>query len=162
MNMNEVMKLQACVDGELSPREAAKMAAWIDRDAEAKALFTELKSTREVLADNEPELLLPESREFHWSKIAREIERYESRPAMVRRLSSPAWWLRYFSPVAATAVVAAMVILWPAMNGFDADTQTGPSPESSPIVFRSQSEGLTVVWLQGDENSEFANPEGDL
>ena len=162
MKTNDVLKLQAYVDGELSPRDAAKVGEWVESDGEARALLTELKSTREVLAANEPDILLPESREFHWSKIAREIERYESRPVMVRRFASPAWWIKYFSPVAATAVVAAMVIIWPALDGSDSDAQTISSPEANPVVFRSQSEGLTVVWLQGDENLEFANPEGDL
>ncbi|HEY6166540.1 MAG TPA: hypothetical protein VI454_00780 [Verrucomicrobiae bacterium] len=162
MNTNEELKLQAYADGELSPREAAKVAALIERDGEARALFTELKRTKDLLAANEPEILLPESREFHWSKIAREIERHESRPAMVRRFASPAWWLKYFSPVAATALIAAMVIIYPNITDNESDAQTAPAPETSSVVFRSQSEGMTVVWLQGDENYEFANPESDL
>lgn len=162
MNTNEMLNLQAHLDGELSPREAAKVESLVARDAEAKALFTELKHTREALAANEPEVVLPESREFHWSKIAREIERYESKPAFVRQVGTPGWWLKYFSPVAAVAMVVFAAVLVPTMKDSDSDAQTAPAPEASSVVFRSQAEGMTVIWLQGDENYEFANPEGDF
>jgi len=161
MNTNEMLKLQAYVDGELTPREAGQIDEWLARDADAKALIGELKMTRGILSTNEPMATLPEAREFHWSKINREIERYESQPALVRQVSSPSWWLKYFSPLAVAAMLAAALIL-PGLNSNEADVQTESSPEASPVIFRSQAEGMTVIWLQSDENSEFAKPEGDF
>ncbi len=158
MKTKDYLKLQALVDGELSSGEAAAVKDWLSKDAEARAVYNELQLTRNALVANEPEVMLPESKDFHWSKIAREIERIESRPAWVRQLATPAWWIRYFSPAAATAIVAATLVL-PALQSGDADVQTSAAPEASPVVFRSQTEGMTVIWLQGDENTEFANPE---
>ena len=162
MKTNDILNLQSYLDGELSPRETARVAAWLAQDPQAAALLGELKSTKETLTSNEPVMILPEAREFHWSRIAREIERSESQPAWVRRATSPAWWLRYFSPAAVVAVLAAVLVLQPASDDADAEAQTAPAPETSPVVFRSQAEGMTVIWLQGDENNEFANPEGDF
>jgi hypothetical protein len=33
------------------------------------------------------------------------------------------------------------------------------SPEASAVVFHSDQEQLTVVWLQSDDNSDFAETE---
>ena len=60
------------------------MANWLARDREAAALLEELRNTRAALAGFEAEVRLPESREFFWSKIEREIQRLEApapRPA---------------------------------------------------------------------------------
>src|SRR6185369_11737100 len=51
--------------------------AWLAKDADATALLGELRNTRKALADHEPALKVPESREFYWSKIEREIQRLE-------------------------------------------------------------------------------------
>ena len=162
MKTNDILNLQSYLDGELSPRRAARVEAWLAQDPQAAALLGELKSTKATLTANEPVMLLPEAREFHWSKIAQKIERIESQPAWARRAASPAWWLKYFSPAAAVGVLAAVLVLQPASDESDAEAQTASAPETSPVVFRSQSEGMTVIWLQGDENNEFANPEGDF
>ena len=74
MNVEEGIKLQAQLDGELTGREAQEIAAFLENDAEARALFAELQQTRSMLTGNEPEFRLPESREFYWSKISRAIE----------------------------------------------------------------------------------------
>ena len=78
MNVELGIKLQAHLDGELTGRDAQQVAALLESDVEARALFNELQQTRTVLKGNEPEFRLPESREFFWSKIEREIGRIES------------------------------------------------------------------------------------
>src|SRR4051812_1303740 len=87
MNEEQQLKLQAFLDGELSEAEARDVAALVARDADAAALMTELRNTRQVLANFEPDRKLPESREFFWSKIEREIERLEPAPPAVERVS---------------------------------------------------------------------------
>ena len=162
MNDNQVLKLQAYVDGELSAFERDQVAALIARDENARQVVEELQLTKSLLSGNETEAALPESREFHWSKISREIERYEAKPAFVREAWTMRWWMRYFSPlVGATALVMVLAVNSgdPSISGSE---EVGPaSPEASSVVFRSQSEKMTVVWLQGDANNEFANPEFD-
>ena len=77
MKDEQQLKLQAYLDGELPDSEVRAVADWIAKDAEAAGLLAELKNTRGALAGFEAEIKLPESREFYWSKIAREIERAE-------------------------------------------------------------------------------------
>src|SRR5690349_21859011 len=91
MNQEMELKLQAWLDGELSPAEAGKMAALVETDGDARALYTELQQTSLALKGNEPEMRLPETREFYWSKIEREIARLETAPAS----STLPWWLAF-------------------------------------------------------------------
>jgi anti-sigma factor RsiW len=91
MNAETQLKVQALVDGELPPNEAAQVEALLVGDAGARQLAASLKATRDALRDNEPQLAVPESREFYWSKIAREIERLETQPAQ----PVPTPWLRW-------------------------------------------------------------------
>ena len=75
MNEEQQLKLQAFLDGELPEREAREILAWTQRDGAAAALLAELKNTRQALVKSEPHLSVPESRDFFWSKIEREIQR---------------------------------------------------------------------------------------
>src|SRR5881296_2996806 len=78
INHETELKLQAYLDGELSPGEAKTVADLLRRDAGAQALYQELRIAKSLLAENELERKLPESGEFYWSKIRRQIEREES------------------------------------------------------------------------------------
>src|SRR5581483_2948693 len=111
MNEEQQLKLQAFFDGELPEAEAREVAAWVARDAEATALMTELRNTRQALKGFEPALKLPESREFYWSKIEREIRRLEPEPRVVERASFFTLLRRMLAPVTAFAalIVAALI-----------------------------------------------------
>jgi anti-sigma factor RsiW len=84
MTNEQQLKLQAFLDGELPEREAREILAWTQRDSAAADLLAELKNTRAAMAKSEPHLSLPESREFFWSKIEREIQR-SNRSQLPRR-----------------------------------------------------------------------------
>jgi hypothetical protein len=169
MNGEDGIKLQAHLDGELTGREAQHVAALIENDAEARALFSELQQTKVWLKANEPEMRLPESREFFWSKIERDIQRLESSPADKH---SPGWVLffrRHLSAIAGTSVAAALVlfvafqmnVLSPSMfeeidNPLDDDTGS--------FSFRSESQKMTLVWIanpfaDAEEEAADAAPE---
>ena len=92
MSEEQQLKLQAFLDGELSENDSREVAAWLARDADATALVGELRNTRQALAGFEPALKVPESREFYWSKIQREIQHREPEtvPAPGRSVS----WFR--------------------------------------------------------------------
>jgi anti-sigma factor RsiW len=81
MNRDLALKYQAFVDGELSDREARQLELTLQQDPEAKAVVAELRATKALLRENEPEMAVPESREFYWGKIQREIQRLEAEPA---------------------------------------------------------------------------------
>lgn len=156
------LKMQALLDGELNVGEVAELEAALTRDGGAQALMTELRMTREALVANEPVAQLPESVDFHWSKISREIERLEAAPAGVTLAERALSWLRYLAPATAVGAVAVLAVLQFSPRSTGDELYTDSAPEVSPVVFQSQEESMTVIWLQGDVNSEFASPEGDL
>ncbi len=155
IDLPTALKLQAQLDGELAPDEARDVVALLQRDAEARALFDELKGTRRLLATHQPELQLPESREFYWSKIRREIERAEREPEPRPR---PAWsvghWLRLALPACAALLFAALLlhrfVFAPhsssALFAVGDEIET-PLEEQESFTFRSESAHLTVVWV---------------
>ena len=83
------MRLQAYLDGELPDSEAREAASLLAQDAEARALLAELKNTSAAMAGFELDIKLPESREFYWSKIEREIERQSPMIEPERKFASP-------------------------------------------------------------------------
>jgi|SRR6185369_975558 anti-sigma factor RsiW len=167
MNQDQELKIQAFLDGELSEREARDVQQWLASDAQAQALVTELRTTTSYLKGNEPALALPETREFYWNKIQREIERQEAAPATAARL--PFWiaWRRYFAPMAGVAAVTMLVVFSMKIN--DIGLTDGPnghlaeienlSEHSSSLSFRSQKENMFVVWVY---NKDQKNDETDM
>ena len=163
IDQNTALKLQAYLDGELSSSDARQAVDLLDKNPEAKSLFEELKATKSLLARNELEVAVPESREFYWSKIAREIGRQESGSPRDARESAGvrAWWLRLAAPAGAVAVLALVVSIalkstsilspsWVALSeAHEIDT---PLEETSSITFRSEAAGMTVVWVNSQAN----------
>ncbi len=92
MNWEDQLKVQAFLDGQLPPDEAETTAAWIQRDPAAAALLAELRGTRQAVRLAQGPVMLAESREFYWSKIAQDIARSErrfpirSKPGLLARL----------------------------------------------------------------------------
>jgi anti-sigma factor RsiW len=151
------LKIQAWLDGEASDRDTARLAEWIARDAEAGALAAELKSARGAMAGNELPAATPDSREFYWSKIERQIQREASAP---RQAPVPwfARWRKFVLPV--TGVAALVFVLTFAVRQaqqptFDEISTTDQGMDA--VTFHDQSAGMTVVWLQ--DNSQQAATE---
>lgn len=158
------LKLQAYLDGELAPGEASAVAAQIETDAGARALHAELQQTTVLLKNNEVERRLPQTREFFWSQIEREISRQEARN---ERASAP-WWLellrRHAGMVSGVGVAAALVVLaaiqlnW--VSGDLLEEIDNPLDETTSFSFRSESQKMTVVWI-ANPSSKKAEDEPD-
>lgn len=158
MNVESQLKLQAYLDGELPAGEAGELKALLSRDAQAEALLTELKLTKAALAGNEPEIKLPESREFYWSKIKREIERAERAPASRPAAPWLTWWQKWVVPVSAMAVALVLLMIF----------QAKPHPEMAltevksgvagmgAMTFSDQSAGVTMIWVYDRSEEPFA------
>lgn len=156
MSLEQQLKLQALLDGELPEREAREILAWTQRDAAAAALLAELKHTRQTLTQSPPRLVVPEPREFFWSKIEREIQRLEPHPAAATELSVFTALRRWLLPAVAVSalVIAGMVAHFNAPQP-DAETVAdadAPSVEttlanSEATTYRDASEGTTLVWF---------------
>src|SRR5258708_2188103 len=111
MTEEQQLRVQAFLDGELPEKDTREVAAWLARDADATALAGELRNTRKALAGFEPELKVPESREFYWSKIKREIERSSPAKAPVESISLFTWLRRVLMPLGAAAVLALVGVI---------------------------------------------------
>jgi anti-sigma factor RsiW len=150
MKTEQMLRLQAYLDNEVSSAEGREIASWIARDAEAKALYEELKATKSALApENELAATVPDSREFYWSKIAREIERVEREPA--REYTPRPWWMRLLAPVAGAAALALFVFTSISTDPkISAVHQERSDVENGTITFRSKDNSMTLVWISSD------------
>jgi anti-sigma factor RsiW len=171
MNPDIELKLQAWLDGELPEREAARMAGLVARDPEARALFNQLKSIRLVLVENEPEYRLPESREFHWTKIERAIRLQQPDVAAPFPVFAVLWSRLRRALIPLGGVAALALVLFISIN-HSANLGSGLSSPSElseiemasdslgAVTFRSYSDNLTVVWFYNREHSSFTTPAG--
>jgi anti-sigma factor RsiW len=166
MNPEQELKLQAYLDGELSDREARQISDWLAKDAAARSLFEELQMMKTVLTQNEPELKLPESREFFWSKIQRDIRVQEQEPARASEsVSIFAWLHRHLLPVAGAAAALALIVgislkSQPAVASQLAESES-LMDDMGLMTFRSQADQLTVVWVYDKDNSSVADTASD-
>jgi anti-sigma factor RsiW len=157
MDYQEQLRLQAYLDGELSPEEAQAVANRLASDEAVSALAGELRQTKTVLAGFEKDLKLPETREFYWSKIQREIVRAESReasgsaaPSLLMRLR------RLLVPAAGAALVglAALTVLRP---GSQLTGVVTSAADPGVFVYRDYAAGATLVWLSYPAEHELAD-----
>jgi len=156
------LKIQAWVDGELGPAESEKMALWARSEPEASRLAEELRLTRQLMADNEAEVVVPESREFYWSKIERRIQWEAAKaPAVAVPWFVRGW--RLLAPLAGVAAMAAGVVFalnqWRPSNNADVVSATAEGMET--LTFHDQAAGMTVVWLQDNQDAQSAQISDD-
>ena len=156
MTLEQQLQLQAYLDGELAAGEAQQVAAWLEKDREAGSLVGELNATKSLLAGNETELRVPESREFYWSRIALEIERAEKADGAKPQPSWLASWTRWLAPVAGAAFLAISLAVTGKLSlsgtkvivfNHDGQEIEIPLEETSVMSFRSDTEGVSVVWI---------------
>jgi anti-sigma factor RsiW len=175
MNLEQQLKLQAWVDGELPEAEARQMADFVQEQGEAQTLVGELRMTRGFLAGNEPEAKLPDSGDFYWSKIQRQIEREEKAAARASGVSWTFAWRRLMAPISGVALIAFLSVLSLNVNVFQRQAVDDGanslvevenlSEHVGSISYRSQSENMFVVYLytkdQEAENDPEAEPTDD-
>ncbi|MFN7139149.1 MAG: anti-sigma factor family protein [Limisphaerales bacterium] len=166
MNHEQQLQLQAYLDGELSDREARQVTDLLASSEEARNLFSELQFTKTALVENEPEFKVPESREFYWSKIQREIRREEIAAARKPEpISFFGWLQRIIVPTASVALVALFATVM--INRSSNNEMTSPMAmqfgevesaldDIGTMTFRSEAERMTVVWVYSRGNSDVA------
>jgi anti-sigma factor RsiW len=159
MNEEQQLKLQAFLDGELPEKDAREVASWLARDADATALHAELRNTRHALKGFEPELKVPASREFYWSKIKREIERSAPVPA-AEHVSLFTSLRRFLLPLGAVAVLALAGIITLHQFGGNAAHPVQVNAilaDAGAFTYRDESQGMTVVWLSYPAEKKLAD-----
>ncbi|NLH72014.1 MAG: hypothetical protein GX456_03055 [Verrucomicrobia bacterium] len=152
MKQEDVIKIQAWLDGELAGSEAESVERLIAQDADARALVAELRWTKSALVRGELERPVPESREFYWSKIERAIRATETARQAVLDRPWVGLVLRWFAPAGIVAALALFLVLpilrqsrqQPWVAGAEIES---PLSDVGSITFRSEAEGMTVVWV---------------
>lgn len=163
IEFNTQIKIQAFLDGELAETEAREIAALIAKDRDAAALHTELKNTRRALVGSEQGITLPETREFYWSKISREIEktgRIETAhpaPSLWQLLS------RLLKPVSAVAMIALAGLF--VFNQTRTSSLNGgvlvASVDEDVITYRDEANDTTYVLFSYPAENAVANDASD-
>ena len=151
--MNMELKLQAFLDSELDAREMREVETLLAQDAQSAALMQELKWTKAAIAGNEPEMKLPETREFFWGKVQRGIEAGDKQAA-----SSPAeraWWTKLLYPATGLAAMVAVMFVVSGGRGTDGADTESVQEDVNAVSFRSESEKMSVVYV-ADENGNFS------
>jgi len=161
MDWEAQLKLQALLDGELPETEAGELSKRLAQDREAAALLAELRQTREALTGFEAGIRLPESREFFWSKIQRDIRRLEApapEPVAVPFLDR---LRRFLMPATAVALLAIAGLVVTRQSGSpllpggnDAETAL---EDPGAFTYHDYSAGTTLVWLSYPAENELAD-----
>lgn len=156
MNRDTQLKVQAYLDNELSSGDARSVSKLISSDTYARELYQELKTTRELVVENEPIVQVPDTRDFYWSQIQRRIATAERQPAAAPMRP---WWLRIMAPALGTAALFALLLtvvdtnnqkpIVPSQSARAAAPlhQVEEAADVSTFTFRSEAEGVTLVWL---------------
>jgi anti-sigma factor RsiW len=159
MDFDAQLKLQAYLDGELPEREAAEVAKWVAGDQEAALLLLELRNTRACLAGFQKGIQLPESREFYWSKIRREMERLEpAQPGGSEPKAAP-WLSRWLARAGGVAAVAVAVMIasgqfgWFGNSGIPAAAESALA-DNEAFSYRDDASRTTLVWLSYPADEE--------
>ena len=160
MNHELELKLQAWVDGQLPVHEADAVARLIETDTAARAALTELKNTRAALAGYEDGIKVPESREFYWSKIAREIERQQPR----QQPTADSWFHHFRRLLIPAGAVAALLLFGMfASRTTSQDNQpydlSNLVADSDAFAFTDEESGTTLIWFSYPTENEFAEPD---
>ena len=121
----------------------------------------ELRSTRQAVKGSERLMALPESREFFWSKVKREIERQEPAPVLEEKTSWMTAWRRLLIPASAIAVLAIAALISIGPIDFN---RPGSVPEietsygdTGAFSYRDEAAQATLVWLSYPADNEVAD-----
>ena len=161
MDRETQLKLQAALDEELTPAEAAELDQLLTSNPEARALTAELKVAREATKAFAAATTVPASRDFYWSGIKREIEKLEQQPHAAPAALKFSWldWLtRALVPAGALALVIAAGIIAGHQSGLISPrAQRLEASLSSPgsFTYRDFNEGTTLVWLSYPAEKEL-------
>lgn len=160
MDFDTQLKLQAFLDGELPEDEAREMVSLIARDEEARALHAELKNTRNAVKGSKINVQLPESREFFWSKIERDIQRLEPVRAAAPKVSLFERLRRLLMPMGAfAALVLAGLFTYHqlGLGGRSHGTEMDMAmADADGFTYRDYSAGMTLVWLPFPAENDLA------
>ncbi|MCP5522833.1 MAG: hypothetical protein H7A46_14940 [Verrucomicrobiales bacterium] len=154
MNTDTCLKIQSWIDGELPAGEVAEIERLVQADPGAAALARSLRVLKAEMTGNELERPVPVGREQYWGGIATALGR---EGGSTRSVASTArrrpWWLTVLAPLGAAAVAGAALMLAIRPEAVPPRAPQAyaeivdPLDDVSSFTFRSESERMTVVWV---------------
>jgi len=175
MKNEDKLRIQAWMDGELAPKEAAQIATLIEQNPEALALSEELRVVENALHFGEKSAILNDSRDFYWSQIERQIDAEEPLPeAYAGPVIVSGNLLRWVVPAGSLGAIVVLMMNFGTMNpepyppvpGVISDapvpaTPTGRTESASGREEEStESSGMGVINFQGIQGSRhLSDPE---
>ena len=159
MDTQRAIRIQSYLDNALPSEQRREVEAWLSRDPEARTLHERLSQLKGLVAANEPEPKLPETREFYWAQLKRQIAAAEP----PRAEHQPTWSiLRRFKfsllPIAVAIVIVAGILWAPRPTSNRADSAevrqelANVLDDDNTISFYSPEAKMTVVWVDFHEN----------
>jgi hypothetical protein len=171
MNETLAIRIQAYLDGELSCEASEQLLADLGSNGEGRELLAALRAENALLSGvSEKEYPLPVTHGYFWKGIAEGIARGTGSQGLSHhRTAVEPWkrWLSWLLPAVGAACVALVGIQQGWING-SSDKMSGDADRSklrrAPsfhevdsrqqnagfISFRSESEGVSVVWISND------------
>jgi hypothetical protein len=152
MNQDLGIRLQAYMDGELSSEERVSFEKLLNQDVELQSLRKEITLVTNLLRESDPVVAVPESQEFYFSQIRRRIEAAETAaPNVAPALSWGQWFSRALLPLGGVTVAGLMLMTTlrtgtPLIASSHEETEA-LLEETGAMTFRSDAQGVTVVWL---------------
>lgn len=151
--IDDLLRIQSTLDDEADDADRHAALRQVSNDPEAALVQKSLKRIRQILRDNEPRHSVPVSREFYFSAIQRRIAAEspapQTPPARTPSVSILGI-LRWLAP----ALAAAVLLLVSARLGLphlrSPRSEIFPEAENaaaSGMVFRSESDGVTIHWI---------------
>ena len=175
MKHEDKLRIQAWMDGELAPKEAAQIATLIEQNPESLALSEELRVVENALHFGEKPAILDDSRDFYWSQIERQIDAGEPLPEpYVGPVTASSNLLRWMVPVGSLGAIVILMVNFGAMSPqsqlpvpdviLDAPVSATPTglTESSGGREKENTEpnGMGVINFQGIQGSRYlSDPE---
>lgn len=167
MNEPLAIKIQAYLDGELSQEDTNQLLTELESSSDGKELLEALQSERSLLgAAMEKDHSLPVAHSYFWKGIAKGMgEELEPSTGVQSRSEIEPWkrWLSWLLPAVGAACVALValqqgLIAPPQTEGEHSTLHHAPSfheidsgqQNAGFISFRSETEGVSVVWISND------------
>ena len=161
------LELQAYVDGETKDSRTRDIEAWTADHTQGRQLIDSIRGLRRLLRDHETVRPVETTREHYWSRIEQVIQP----DATVDPLDHWDWqkWLRWALPigVVGTVLLGLFLFIDPGVHArIDSSyvlLATGHEmemliPDTTWMSFRSENEGMTVIWLDTGPESILPGP----
>ena len=163
MNRDELL-LSRYLDGDLSPRETKTLESLLAESEELRALKADFESVGRVLREKTiPQGPTPEAA---WANVQRGLRLDRDVPGTA---SEQGFWgsrLAWASAIMTVLLVALGIWIGTQGAGVPAMAATEPAevewvetdlPGAMTMVYQDDDTGLTVIWVQENENGEPAN-----